>query len=78
MGEEGEEQGQAHGPGDLLLPVVEGGGRGDDQERAPDPVGLGQVGQEGQGLDCLAQPHIICQYPIDALVIQRTQPIHAF
>ena len=62
---------------DYLLPVVEGGGRCDDEEGSPHPVCLGHIRQEGEGLHGLAQPHLVSQDAVDALVIEGTQPVHA-
>ena len=53
--------------GQLLLPVVQGGGRRDHQERTPDAVPLGQVGQEGDRLHRLTQTHLVRQDTVNAL-----------
>ena len=56
--------------GDLLLPVVEGGGGGDHQMRTPVVLLLGEVGEEGDGLDSLAESHLVGQDAIDALFVE--------
>ncbi|KAH3851936.1 hypothetical protein DPMN_094423 [Dreissena polymorpha] len=56
---------------------MKGGCRGHYQEGSPDPILLSQVGQTRQALDRLAQSHLVCEDPVDALVIQTGQPIHA-
>ena len=38
---------------------------------------LSQMGQESNALHGLPQTHLISQDPIDALVVQTGQPVHA-
>lgn len=49
----------------------------DDEEGAVDALVLHEVGDEADGLDGLAQTHLISQDPIQVVVVQRHQPLQA-
>jgi hypothetical protein len=55
-------------PGELVLPVVQGAGRGDDE---------GAAGDRTQGLQGLAEAHVVGQQGADAGVAQQAQPVDA-
>ena len=63
---------------ELHLPVQHHGGRHDDQVWAPLAFLSGPAGQQRYGLDRLAQPHLVGQDPIQALLGQGGHPLHAF
>lgn len=48
---------------------MQGGGGCDHEERSPDTIGLGHVGQEGQGLDGFTETHFISQDTINPLIV---------
>ena len=51
----------------FLLPIVQSGGRRDNQERAPDSILLSDVAQNGNRLNCFTQTHLISQNSVDSL-----------
>mmetsp|Transcript_7755 Transcript_7755/g.31537 ORF Transcript_7755/g.31537 Transcript_7755/m.31537 type:complete len:390 (-) Transcript_7755:465-1634(-) len=49
----------------------------DDHVRAMNALGLHQIGEKGDGLDGLAQPHFVCEDPAHAIVVQAHHPLKA-
>ena len=60
---------------ELLHPIPEGTFGRHNHEWSIDPLVLLEEGNEGDGLDGLTQPHLIRQYPVDACLVQRYEPI---
>ena len=58
----------------LELPVGEHRERHDDHEGARDVLRLHQVGDERDGLDRLAQPHLVGEDAVEVVVVQRDHP----
>ena len=57
-------------PVQLLLPVVKCGGWGHHKKRAPNTVGLSYIGQEGQGLNCFTETHLVSEDSVNPLVVE--------
>ena len=62
---------------DLHLPVEHHGGGDDDEVRAPHALLAGEVREEGDGLDGLAEPHLVGEDPVEEALVQRHQPVEA-
>lgn len=52
--------------------------RDNDEERAVDPLVLHEVRDESDGLDGFPQSHLVCQDPIEVVVVQGHEPFQAF
>ena len=61
---------------ELVLPVVQRRERADDHE-GPGHVVLLQVREQRDGLHRLAQPHLVAQDPVEAVLIEADQPVNA-
>ncbi len=61
--------------GELPLPVVQGRLGHDDQVRARDSHDVAQVAQEGDGLQGLAQTHLVGKNARNAVLVKRDQPV---
>ena len=57
----------------LLIPVVKGGSRSNNEERAPDVLSFGQMSKKGNGLDCLAQAPAFAIQPFTIMQHNRSQ-----
>ena len=60
---------------DLHLPVEHD--RGGDHNKVRTPIGPvhGQVGHEGDGLDGLAQTHLVSEDAVETALVERHQPV---
>mmetsp|Transcript_47611 Transcript_47611/g.79829 ORF Transcript_47611/g.79829 Transcript_47611/m.79829 type:complete len:768 (+) Transcript_47611:2909-5212(+) len=61
----------------LFAPVHADGQRAHDQVRPGDAAGLLEVPEQRDGLERLAQPHLVRQDPVEAAVEQVDEPVHA-
>lgn len=60
----------------LDFPVHEDGGGYDDEVRPPDALLDSQMGQQRNGLDGLAQTHLVCQDAVHPPIVQCRHPVH--
>ena len=61
----------------LVHPVGESGERHDDEERSVDLLLLHQIGDERNGLDGLAEAHLVGQDAVQVVVVERDEPLEA-
>lgn len=52
--------------------------RYDDEEGPIEALVLHEVSDEGDGLDCFSQTHLISQDAIQVVVVKRHQPLQTF
>ena len=52
--------------------------RDDDEKRSVVALLLHKVGDEGNGLDGLTKTHLICQDPVEMIVVEGHKPLQTF
>ena len=52
--------------------------RNDDEKRSIVPFLLHEVGDESNGLNGLTKTHLVCQDPVEMVVVQRHKPFQPF